>query len=83
MMNIAKYRKFKGRRAMTYPSIPSCIVPVREAECSKGNFVKIEPLIAKLKVIADLKVTIFAHPTMKFKYRDITCDITAIRKRSY
>ncbi|KAI6657169.1 hypothetical protein LOD99_15955 [Oopsacas minuta] len=32
MINIAKYRKVKGRRALTYPSIPSSIAPVPHSE---------------------------------------------------
>ena len=30
MINISKYRKVRGRRAMTYPSIPSSIAPFPE-----------------------------------------------------
>ncbi|KAI6646990.1 hypothetical protein LOD99_8989 [Oopsacas minuta] len=32
MVNIAKYRKVKGRRALTYPSIPSSIAPIPHSE---------------------------------------------------
>ena len=32
MINIAKYRKVKGRRTLTYPSIPSFIAPVPHSE---------------------------------------------------
>ena len=32
MINISKYRKVSGRRAITYPSIPSSIAPVPHSE---------------------------------------------------
>ena len=32
MINITKYRKVMGRRALTYPSIPSSIAPVPHSE---------------------------------------------------
>ena len=32
MINISKYRKVRGRRAMTYPSTPSAIAPVPHSD---------------------------------------------------